>query len=38
MALVRTCGVTKGHVRSDDVTMGHGGGGEGMDSAKSSRW
>jgi len=38
VALVRPCGVTKGHVRSDDVTMGHGGGGEGMDSAKSSRW
>ena len=38
VALVRPGGVTKGHVRSDDVTMGHDGGGEGMDSARSSRW
>ena len=38
VALVRPGGATKGHVRSEDVTMGHDGGGEGMDSARSSRW
>ena len=38
VALVRPGGVTRGHVWSEDVTMGHGGGGEGMDSARSSRW
>ena len=31
-------GATKGHVRSEDITMGHDGSGEGMDSARSSRW
>ena len=38
VALVRPGGVTNGHVSSDDVTMGHDGGGEGMDSARLSRW
>ena len=38
VALVRPGGVTKGHVKFGEVTMGHDGGVEGMDSARSSRW